>query len=320
MLVARSSEALGEFDSDGFDDDDVSVAVKNFDADVDIDAEDVDPLVSAEPAKRGRPKAADRAKAAVPAEVLEAVAPLDGGVTSVYIRLVEYGLLKKITDIVMAKVSVPWHLREDAAQEIHASWAALEAKGNFARNQLGRYAYISGQHAALKLRRTIGAVVAIPGAVFRTGRDSAFMESIGAAVNPKDVEDYKDSMELSIDPEGNADNWISERFFFSRMEGLTLSAKQRNVAYKALVERKSTADISVEMQMPSIYVERLLNQVANKLEFRDKVEKLVSPVLVDAEKPAPKARAQARVDTVPAAPVAAPAKSRAAKARAASLK
>lgn len=209
--------------------------------------------------------------------------------TTVYQRLIDYGLLRKITDIALAKVSIPWHLRDDATQEIHTAWAGLVAKPNYARNQLARYAYLTGQHAALKLRRTIGAVVAIPGAAFRTGRDTTFMESIGAAVNPKDVDDYKDSLELSIDQEMPTESWITENFFLERMEGLTLSAKQRQVAFLALVKRQSSEEISIAMEMPIMYVERLLNQVTAKIEARDALRKK-NPEACKPKPPAKKGR------------------------------
>lgn len=222
----------------------------------------VEDQVPATPARRGRPKGS------TPAAEVSTTADFTKE-TTVYQRLIDYGLLKKITDIVLAKVSIPWHLRDDATQEVHVAWAGLTARPQFQKSQLANFAYLSGQHAALKLRRTIGAVVTIPGAAFRTGRDSAFMESIGAAVNPKDVDDYKDSIELSLVPELPAESWITERYFFERMEGLSLSAKQRQVAFKALVERQTTEDISKVMGMPIMYVERLLNQVTVKIEARD---------------------------------------------------
>lgn len=190
---------------------------------------------------------------------------------SVYVRLTEYGLLRKVTDIVLAKVAVPWHLREDAAQEIHATWASIRAKPNFARNQLARYAYISGQHAALKLRRNIGAVVAIPGALFRTGRDTAFMEAIGAAVNPKDVEDYKDSLELSIEADDYAmpPQTVSPEYFKARLAGLALSKSQRAIAEYVLLKRMSADSIAQIMGVRVSYVERLAGQVATLLNEQD---------------------------------------------------
>lgn len=193
---------------------------------------------------------------------------------SVYTRLVEFELLRKLTDIVLAKVSVPWHLREDAAQEVHVTWASLTAKPNFARNQLARYAYLSGQHAALKLRRNIGAVVTIPGALFRTGRDTAFMEAIGAAVNPKDVEDYKDSLELSVDALEYAmpPQSLTVDYLKTRLAGLTLSKSQRTIAEYVLVKRMSAESIAQVLEVRVSYVERLINQVAQMLYDKDDAE------------------------------------------------
>lgn len=214
------------------------------------------------PSKRGRPKA--------PVEAFPASKDENGLGLTVYQRLVDYGLLRKLTDIVLAKVAIPWHLRADAAQEVHVYWASLKVKPEYKRDQLGFYAYLSGQHAALKLRRTIGAVVTIPGALFRTGRESAFMEAIGAAVNPKDVEDYKDSLELSTDPADDLHlSRVSDNLFSDRLGDLNLSAKQTLVARKALIERKAADDIAEELGMDLMYVERLLNQVTSKLLAKD---------------------------------------------------
>ena len=223
-------------------------------------SEDLDlvPVTFKLPRTRGRTK------------VVESLVVLDSTPRSIYEALDAYGLLRKVTDIVMAKVTVPWYLRADASQEIHCAWAALKAKPTFARNQLAHYAYLSGQHAALKLRRTIGAVVVIPGALFRTGRDSSFMESIGAAVNPKDVEDYKDSLELSSDGGDGLENAkVTEPLFRERLGGLNLSVKQKAVAERALLKRMSVDDIATEMETSVVYVERMLNQITAKLRIKD---------------------------------------------------
>jgi hypothetical protein len=246
------------------------------------------------PAKRGRP----RAGAAQPAP---ATVDAAGNPLSVYQRLVDYGLLRKITDIVMAKVAIPWHLRADATQEVHAAWATYVAKPEYQRNQLARYAYMSGQHAALKLRRTIGAVVAIPGALFRTGRDSAFMEAIGAAVNPKDVDDYKDSLELSTEPiEDLQLSRVSDSFFADRLGDLNLSAKQSLVARKALIERLAADDIAAQLGMDLMYVERLLNQVTQKLLAKDGGETTVKTVRKSRKSTEAKEPKAARVKAVAA--------------------
>lgn len=185
---------------------------------------------------------------------------------SIYARLAEFGLLRKITDIILVKTAVPWHLRADATQEIHATWAGLRANPVFQRNQLANYAYKSGQHAALKLRRTIGAVVVIPGGLFRTGRDTSFMNSIGAALNPKDIHDYQDSAELSLDGvEAEHTDLVSEAFFLQRTQSLTLSGKQRKVAHAILVGRHRAEDVAKALGLELAEVERLINQVTLKL-------------------------------------------------------
>ena len=231
---------------------------------------DLVPVLVTGPRTRGRTK------------IVDSLVVLDNTPRSIYAALDAYGLLRKVTDIVMAKVTVPWYLRADASQEIHCAWAALKAKPTFARNQLAHYAYLSGQHAALKLRRTIGAVVVIPGALFRTGRDSSFMESIGAAVNPKDVEDYKDSLELSIDDGDGLENArVTEPLFRERLSGLNLSVKQKAVAERALLKRMSVDDIATEMETSVVYVERMLNQITAKLRIKDNKEQgpAVEPVV-----------------------------------------
>lgn len=236
----------------------VSPELEGFDPELD----DLCPVVK-RPAKRGRPKGSQNQRSTEPAPP---TVDSNGAPLSVYQRLSDYGLLRKITDIVLAKVAIPWHLRADAAQEVHATWATLTAKPEYQRNQLAHYAYKSGQHAALKLRRTIGAVVVIPGALFRTGRDTAFMEAIGAAVNPRDVDDYRDSRELAVEPiEDLNRGLVSSALFEKRLGALNLSAKQLRVARMALVERKGADDIAAELGTQLVYIERTLNQVTKKL-------------------------------------------------------
>lgn len=189
---------------------------------------------------------------------------------SIYEKLEQFGILKKVTDIVMAKVSIPWHLREDAAQEIHTTWAELKAKPEFVKSQVARYAYMSGQHAALRLRRSIGAVVVIPGSIFRTGRDSSFMESIGAAVNPHNVEDLQELMELSFDNGLIEDSHISESFLNARLAPLTLTARQRAICLQVLVHKKDPLKVAKDLDILPGELERLVNQVVNQLARYDR--------------------------------------------------
>lgn len=270
LLLASNMPLASDNPNQGDDDAPMSFSRDDIEPDVLEDlanaefeeAEPVEQAVVSAPAKRGRPKA--------PAPEFPAAVGENGQGLTVYQRLIDYGLLRKMTDIVLAKVAMPWHLRADAAQEVHVYWATLKVKPEYQRDQLGCYAYLSGKSAALKLRRTIGAVVTIPGALFRTGRESAFMEAIGAAVNPKDVEDYKDSLELSTDPADDLHlSRVSDDLFANRLGDLNLSAKQTQVARKALIERKAADDIAEELGMDLMYVERLLNQVTAKLMAKD---------------------------------------------------
>lgn len=224
---------------------------------------------------------------------------------SIFARLVEFNLLKKVTDIVLAKVKIPWSLRDDAAQAMHLKWCTIKALPQYQRNQLAFYAFKSGQHAALAERRTLGAVCVLPGALFREGKESAFMETIGAAVNPMDVDEYKDSMELSIEEDDMMRlARVTEGLLDERLGKLALSPKQRKVAYMVLIERKDASEIAAELTMREVYVERLIKQVTLKLNNSDagieepeepRVKKAVAKparkVAEKAEKPVEKVKA-----------------------------
>ena len=194
-----------------------------------------------------------------------------GHFESIYIRLWRSKLLKKVTDIVLAKAKLPWHLREDATQEIHTEWASVEAKPGYEDGQVAYYAFQSGTHAALKLRRNMGAVVTLPGTLFRTGRASAFMASIGAAVNPKDIDDYKDSLDLSTAPLdytlGQAT--LTATTIRARLAGLAITKKQMKMAEQALLHAMTLAAIAEEMGVPLTYVERSLGRITRKLYAKD---------------------------------------------------
>lgn len=212
----------------------------------------------------------------------------DAYADSIFAKLVEYGWLKKVTDIVLAKVKIPWHLRDDAAQCVHLKWCLSQAKPEFQKNQLAFFAYLAGQHAALALRRELGAVCVLPGALFREGKQSAFMESIGAAVNPIDVDEYKDSMELSIEASDMMHlSKVNENLLTRRLGALSLSQKQMRVARMVLLEGLDASEIAHELDMRVVYVERLIKQVTLKLNNRD--EGIVEPEVPKVKKAVTKA-------------------------------
>jgi len=194
-------------------------------------------------------------------------APLDpnGPPVSVYQRLEDYGLLRKLTDISLAEAGVPVNLRSDAKQEIHAVWLGLTVKPEYARNQLANYAYLSGTHAALKLRRTLGGVVTIPGVLFRTGVKSSLMESIGAVTNPHDIDEFANYKGLSFDNTEVEESYISEDFLAKRLGQLDLTAQQYQVAHAILVLRQSAFDVADVLGIEPGVVERMVEQITNKL-------------------------------------------------------
>ena len=211
---------------------------------------------------------------------VRATAAMVEGNNSVFAQLLRHGLLSKLTQIVLLKAKVPYHLREEAAQEVQVTWSLLQANSSFARNQMARYAYLSGEHAALKVMRSLGAVVGLPSGLFSKktkdakGLNAKFLQYIGAATNPHDIEDYADSLEVS---DALVDSWerevVSLTFFTAQMQGITVKPNQRRIAELFLVDRLTVDDIAESMKLTVKYVERSMHIVADAL--NDRTEKQV---------------------------------------------
>lgn len=209
-----------------------------------------------------------------PDEILDAPFPQDehGNAleVSVYERLTHFNLTRKIRDIVLARTATPRHLIEDASQEVYATWLSLRALPEFERNQLARYAYLSGQHTVLRLRRRLGAVVVIPEILFRKGTKSLFLDSIGAALNPWDVSTCDNSLELASNKDGARRNGLlGPMFLKERLDGCGLDTVHYDLAYRMLVEKKDVADAAAEMDISLALAERLLNQLELRLRAKD---------------------------------------------------
>lgn len=197
------------------------------------------------------------------------------GDASVFAQLLRHGLLSKLTQIVLLKAKVPAHLRDEAAQEVQVTWSLLRAHPDFARNQMARYAYLSGEHAALKVMRQIGAVVALPSSLFsKTAKDvkganAKFLQYIGAATNPYDIDDYSDSIEVS---DALVDSWereiVSLNFFETQMQDIEVKPKQYKIARMFLVDRLTVDDIAEALKLTVKYVERSMHLVADALNAR----------------------------------------------------
>lgn len=187
---------------------------------------------------------------------------------SVYEALEGHDLLKKVTGIVLSKASMPYHLREDAIQEIHMTWLSLKAKPEFKKGQLAQYATLSGQHAALRLRRSIGAVVTIPGTLFRAGQSSLFLESIGAAVNPYALEDLNEG-EFSSEQDNPEHSVISPSTLASRLTPMVLTDKEHLIIQEVIAKQRCPKEVAKELGLKVQAMERLLLQLAERFEQYD---------------------------------------------------
>ena len=197
------------------------------------------------------------------------------GDASVFAQLLRHGLLSKLTQIVLLKAKVPSHLRDEAAQEVQVTWSLLRAHPDFARNQMARYAYLSGEHAALKVMRQLSAVVALPSSMFsKTAKDvkganAKFLQYIGAATNPYDIDDYSDSLEIS---DALVDSWereiVSLNFFETQMQDIEVKPKHYRIARMFLVERMTVDDIAEQLKLTVKYIERSMHLVADALNAR----------------------------------------------------
>ena len=204
------------------------------------------------------------------------------GDASVFAQLLRHGLLAKLTHIVLIKAKVPPHLRDEAAQEVQVTWSLLRAHPDFARNQMARYAYLSGEHAALKVMRQLSAVVALPSSLFsktakdKKGANAKFLQYIGAATNPHDIDDYSDSLEIS---DALVDSWereiVSLSFFETQMQEIEVKPKQFKIAQMFLVDRMTVDDIAESLKLTVKYIERSMHTVADALNARtDKKAKI----------------------------------------------
>lgn len=189
---------------------------------------------------------------------------------SIYGALKRFGILTKLVGMSLAKANVPWDLRRDAEQEIYAHWCSLEAKPGFKEGQIAYYAYKAGEHAALRLRRSLEAVVVIPGSAFKAGKDTLFMGSIGAALNPFDVTEMQDDSEMASHDLNPAMRLVTESYVNARLAPITLSRVQRTICLKVMVDKMDPIDVAEELNLEPNDVERLMNQVSNRLIRHDK--------------------------------------------------
>jgi hypothetical protein len=92
---------------------------------------------------------------------------------------------KKIIDIALAQNQVPLELRDDAAQEIRLMWTNTHPDAKrFKPGQIAAYAHRIAGHAALRLRRELGAPARLPGSAFRKRKDGSSYVTPGVLSMP----------------------------------------------------------------------------------------------------------------------------------------
>jgi hypothetical protein len=81
---------------------------------------------------------------------------------------------KKIIDIACSQSLVPDELRKDASQEIALMWSQMTPDtARYKPGQIAAYAHQMARHAALRVRRELGASVRLPGSAFRKRKDGS---------------------------------------------------------------------------------------------------------------------------------------------------
>lgn len=104
-----------------------------------------------------------------------------------YLASCQPPLDKKIIDIALAQTQMPRSLRDDAAQEIRLVWSTLKPDvKKFKPGQIASYAHRIAIHAALRLRRELGATVRLPGSAFRKRKDGSSYVTPGVLSMPLD--------------------------------------------------------------------------------------------------------------------------------------
>lgn len=111
-----------------------------------------------------------------------------------YLAKCQPPLDQKIIDIACSQSSVPPGLHDEAAQEIRMMWMQMKPDTEkFQPGQIAAYAHRMAGHAALRLRRELGASVRLPGSAFRKRKDGSSYVTAGvlaAALDWSDLENW----------------------------------------------------------------------------------------------------------------------------------
>lgn len=189
---------------------------------------------------------------------------------TVYDYLNEHKLLSKISAIALKKANVPSNLREDARQAIQVKWCLFKVNLSFAHSQICAYASKLGHDEALRIRREIGAVVSLPISMFvKSGneniKNSVFAQSIGAALNPLDINDMIDSSEYAVEHDDSLLESVTSERVAMRLRRLTLTKTQRKIAMLICCNQMDIAVVAEQLNLTKAYVERMVSSVTTAL-------------------------------------------------------
>lgn len=151
------------------------------------------------------------------ADALEASEAPDAAIEAgddVKLNLLEYlesrpgnggNLANRIIEVALSQTSTPYHLRDDAAQEIRIMWMGKYPDvARFEEGQIASYAHCMAKHAALRCRRELGNAVRLPGSAFRKRRDGTTYVQPGTIARPLDWDELDEWLPLADQPDAGA--------------------------------------------------------------------------------------------------------------------
>lgn len=202
----------------------------------------------------------------------EEVAELVTGPSAYEYLTARGGLLRKVAGVTIAKVAATTKMqlsqetRKDLEQELHIFWLTLNVDAQYAESQVCQRIVLSGLRQCLKVLRSMTACVYLPGNLFRPGKGGAFMDSIGAALNPADVYDSPEALDLAVEPDEHMPVTVSQDLVLKQLRGCDITLKQRKLVAAIVVDGLSVDTAAEKLQLTKPYVQRIFNDALTKIE------------------------------------------------------
>jgi hypothetical protein len=187
---------------------------------------------------------------------------------SIFDYVVEHKLLNKLTFIALKQAKIPPSLRDDATQEVHIAWSGIDVKADLDLSQICSYACLAGRHAAMRLRRDLGSVVALPSALFRKTKSlksQSMLDGLGGYESPLNIEDFRDSAELVQEESDVMPLTAAAEMVARRLRRLTLTKTQVQIAKMILVQGMTTEATASHLDLTTNYVTRQVVIITNSL-------------------------------------------------------